>query len=216
MAIEVLVPPLGQTVDTLTLASWYKREGEAVTQGEPLFAVETDKATLDVEAPASGVVGRVTAAVGDEVKVLSAIAVIIAPGERLEEEKGRSDEPQGGRLFRHAPTTPLLDRPVAAHQRRFISPRARRLAESENVPLTAVTATGPEGAIIERDVQAYLQEAWSTGHKGRAAGEMLETKRTITPVARRMAEDAGLDLEALVGTGPRGQIAREDVVRAPL
>ncbi len=55
VATEVLVPPLGQTVDTLTLVSWYKSEGDAVQQGEPLFAVETDKATLDVEAPASGV-----------------------------------------------------------------------------------------------------------------------------------------------------------------
>ena len=75
---EVLVPPLGQTVDTLTLVSWYKNEGEAVTAGEPLYAVETDKATLDVEAPASGVLRRVTAQPGDVVKVLSAIAVIEA------------------------------------------------------------------------------------------------------------------------------------------
>ena len=76
MAAEVLVPPLGQTVDTLTLVSWYKHEGETVAQGEPLFAVETDKATLDVEAPASGVLCGVTAQPGDVVKVLSAIASI--------------------------------------------------------------------------------------------------------------------------------------------
>ena len=77
MATEVLVPPLGQTVDTLTIVSWYKQEGEAVTQGEPLYVVETDKASLDVEAPASGVLRGVTAQPGDEVKVLSAIAVIL-------------------------------------------------------------------------------------------------------------------------------------------
>ena len=76
MSTEVLVPPLGQTVDTLTLVSWYKSEGEAVIAGEPLYAVETDKATLDVEAPASGVLRRVTAGPGDVVKVLSAIARI--------------------------------------------------------------------------------------------------------------------------------------------
>ena len=81
MATEVLVPPLGQTVDTLTLVSWYKREGDAVTQGEPLFAVETDKATLDVEAPASGILAGLTANPGDEVKVLSAIAFIDAPSD---------------------------------------------------------------------------------------------------------------------------------------
>ena len=76
MSTEVLVPPLGQTVDTLTLVSWYKQEGEAVSAGEPLYAVETDKATLDVEAPATGVLRRVTASPGDVVKVLSAIARI--------------------------------------------------------------------------------------------------------------------------------------------
>ena len=81
MSTEVLVPPLGQTVDTLTLVSWYKNEGEAVIAGEPLYAVETDKATLDVEAPASGVLRGVTAKPGDVVKVLSAIAVIEAKAE---------------------------------------------------------------------------------------------------------------------------------------
>ena len=64
MPTEVLVPPLGQTVDTLIFVSWYKQEGEAVRQGEPLFVVETDKATLDVEAPASGILRRVTAQSG--------------------------------------------------------------------------------------------------------------------------------------------------------
>ena len=73
VSTEVLVP-LGQTVDTLTLVSWYKQEGEAVIAGEPLYAVETDKATLDVEAPATGVLRQVTASPGDVVKVLRAIA----------------------------------------------------------------------------------------------------------------------------------------------
>ena len=61
MPTEVLVPPLGQTVDVVKLVSWYKNEGDAVQQGEPLFVIETDKATLDVEAPAGGVLRRVTA-----------------------------------------------------------------------------------------------------------------------------------------------------------
>src|SRR5512136_2271649 len=79
MSTEVLVPPLGQTVDTVTLVAWYKHEGETVVQGEPLFAIETDKATLDVEAPASGVLRGVTAQPGDAVQALRAIAVIGEP-----------------------------------------------------------------------------------------------------------------------------------------
>ena len=193
MATEVLVPPLGQTVDTLTIVSWYKQEGETVTQGEPLYVVETDKAALDVEAPASGVLRGVTAKPGDEVKVLSAIAVI-----------GEAEAISS-----------------SASTRLFVSPRARRLAESEGVPLAAVKPTGPEGAIIERDVRAYMEGAGvrsqESGAKGQGAGDAAETpegQRSITPVARRMAEEAGLDLGAVSGTGPRGQIVREDVARA--
>ena len=83
MPIEVLVPPLGQTVDVVKLVSWYKSEGDIVQQGEPLFVIETDKATLDVESPADGTLCRVTAAPGDDVKALSAIALIAAPGEEV-------------------------------------------------------------------------------------------------------------------------------------
>lgn len=187
MAVEVLVPPLGQTVETLTLVSWYKQEGETVAQGEPLFSVETDKATLDVEAPASGVLRGVRAAPGDQVKVLATIATI-APA--------------------HLPSSffPLpSDRPPRS--RMFISPRARRLAESEGIDLAEVTPTGPEGAIIERDVRAYVDAA-------KVRAEPISTPAAISPVARRMAEEAGLDWQALTGAGPRGQITREDVEAA--
>ncbi len=76
MPVDVVAPPLGTTVDTVTLVNWYKQEGETVRAGEPLFAVETDKATLDVEAPASGILRLISCQAGNEVKVLSRIAVI--------------------------------------------------------------------------------------------------------------------------------------------
>ncbi len=190
MTTEVLVPPLGQTVDTLTLLSWYKNEGDVVRQGEPLFVVETDKASLDVEAPATGILRQVMAQPGDQVKVLNAIAVIDMPGMTV---------PGTSQSARHV------------EQRVFVSPRARRLAEGEGVSLAAVKATGPENAIIERDVRAYLQESGRRGQGAGAAAETQQTAGSITPVARRVAEEAGLDLRSLVGTGPRGQITREDV-----
>jgi pyruvate dehydrogenase E2 component (dihydrolipoamide acetyltransferase) len=205
MATEVLVPPLGQTVDTVTLVTWYKNEGEIVAQDDPLFAIETDKATLDVEAPASGVLRRVTVQPGDAVKVLSAIALIAAPDEVVAGER-RSDDLQG---------------------RIFISPRARRLAEEHNIPLTVLQATGPEGAIVERDVRAHLdaQTVPSTRLRPRPllpsttleASATLRTGRTgpaITPVARRMAEEAGLDWRVLSGSGPGDRITRDDVAQA--
>ena len=195
---EVLVPPLGQTVDTLTLVSWYKQEGEAVSAGEPLYAVETDKATLDVEAPASGVLCGVTAQPGDVVKVLSAIASI--------EVKVKVEaEPILALTSALTSTSP---------SRHFVSPRARRLAESEGIDLAAVSPTGPQGAIVERDVQAYLDEAKAKVEVEQvlaSTSASISPSTSISPVARRLAEEAGLDWQAIAGTGPRGQITREDV-----
>src|SRR5512139_1593118 len=91
MATQVLVPPLGQTVDTLSFVAWLKQEGERVQQGEALYVVETDKAMLDVEAPATGILSRVTAKKGDQVKVLASIAVIVSEGEGLD-RKGLDHE----------------------------------------------------------------------------------------------------------------------------
>ena len=190
---------MGQTVDTLTLVSWYKQEGETVAQGEPLYAVETDKATLDVEAPATGVLRGVKAKPGDVVKVLSAIAVIEAEAK------------QGS-------TSTLI---LTSTSRRFVSPRARRLAESEGIDLAEVNATGPEGAIVERDVRAYLQ---GSGIRDQGSGDTSQesavTRGTrqpaggISPVARGSRTRLDWTGEAIAGTGPRGQITKEDVEAA--
>ena len=202
MSTEVLVPPLGQTVDTLTLVSWYKQEGEAVIAGEPLYAVETDKATLDVEAPATGVLRQVTASPGDVVKVLSAIARIEVEAEA--KAKASSD-------------SALALTSALASPRLFVSPRARRLAEAEGVSLNAIKATGPQGAIVERDVRAYLDEAKAKVEVEQvltSTSASISPSTSISPVARRLAEEAGLDWQAIAGTGPRGQITREDVEAA--
>jgi pyruvate dehydrogenase E2 component (dihydrolipoamide acetyltransferase) len=201
MATQVLVPPLGQTVDVVRLVAWYKGEGERVTQGEALFAIETDKATLDVESPASGVLRQVSAQPGEEVEVLSAIGLIAAAEEAVESPETR---------FRPAALRKNLvsdPRGGDKRQRTFISPRARRLAEEHHVPLVALRASGPEGAIIERDVRAYLEA--QTG-----PATLARTERSVTPVARRMAEEAGLDWRALSGSGPGGRIGKEDVAQA--
>ncbi|MHB1355137.1 MAG: dihydrolipoamide acetyltransferase family protein [Anaerolineae bacterium] len=156
MAKQVLVPPLGTTVDTVTLVSWYKAEGETIRKGEPLFVIETDKANLDVESPATGVLRGVNAVPGDEIKALTVIAFIAEADEVVSpivhskptvddkaiESKGRPEpivvaENAGGRIF--------------------ISPRARRLAEENHILTSQLKATGPEGAIIERDVRLFLQ-----------------------------------------------------------
>ena len=187
MAHPILVPPLGQTTDTVILSAWYKQAGQPVKIGEPLFAIETDKATLDIEAQDAGILAQVSAQAGEEVKVLSAIGLIAAPGEAVstgepgsgaeyraggEGESGRAGEQERvSAVAAKAEEEPVvrrevaqpLERPVAQRERTegervFISPRARRLALAENVSWQSIAGTGPEGAIVERDVRQYLTQ----------------------------------------------------------
>ena len=223
MAVNVLAPPVGTTVDNVTIAEWYRREGETVTAGEPLLSVETDKATLDIEAPASGILRTVSAPAGATVHALSVIAVIDdnetlnhegrekvreqAPPQ--EPQKGKVDEgqenvhPGGGvrastarEQGQQSAVGGQENTPARLHV--FISPRARRLAETEKVPWETLRGSGTEGAIVERDVRAFLS---------------TRSMPTVTPVAQRVASDAGVDWKALEGTGLGGRVVRADVAR---
>ena len=197
MATEVLVPPLGQTVDSVTLVAWHKDEGESVQQGEMLFAIETDKATLDIESPAAGVLTRITAHPGDEVPVLSAIAVITAPDESVE---GKQPDRERQTFASRATSEPPKKLPCPASDRIFVSPRARRLAEEHGLPLRLLKPTGPEGAIIERDVRAYLDG-------------QIQSK--VSPGDVAGAHDAGLGQPLRAESAPRGLVVREGAAGTP-
>jgi pyruvate dehydrogenase E2 component (dihydrolipoamide acetyltransferase) len=227
MYTQIVVPPLSQTMDTVVLVEWLKKPGDAVVKGEPLFVVETDKANLEVEAPASGTLGQVTAAPGSEIKVRSVIGVILAEGEAEEggsrtaddrrsapskAQETRTEEQEAARpgpIYTGPDAKPL---PAERQSRVFASPRARHLALDVGVDLAGVRATGPQGMIVERDVRAAMRPAGQ--RQGPTAAESRPEEPGITPVARRFAEEHGLDWRALQGTGPRGQVTRDDVERA--
>ena len=88
MAINVIMPALGMAQDTAILVQWLKREGEAVTKGEPLAEIQTDKATVEIEASATGVLANVSAAAGAEIPVGQTIAVILAANEAAPKTAG--------------------------------------------------------------------------------------------------------------------------------
>jgi pyruvate dehydrogenase E2 component (dihydrolipoamide acetyltransferase) len=206
MPVDVLVPPLSATTDTLRLVEWYRQEGETVTKDEPLFAVETDKATLDVEAPASGILRHVSAQPGDEVAALSRLAVIVAPGEAWNavgvgcEVSGVGSGDVKDRRGFAGPTsntqhvTPNAKAVAASRPEDcvFISPRARRLAESRGAEWRTLRGTGPEGAIVERDVLVSLQLGQDGDDLNRGR-EVLETVRVAgarAVIATRMLQSA--------------------------
>ena len=136
MPVDILVPPLSQTMDTLILTEWVRQPGDAVVKGDVLFRVETDKATLEVESPGTGIIKEVFAQAGDEIKVRSSIGTIVEPGE---------DVPA---------SSPL------SVTRVFASPRARKVIQGHGITLSELRGlgTGPRQMVVERDVTAYLEQ----------------------------------------------------------
>jgi pyruvate dehydrogenase E2 component (dihydrolipoamide acetyltransferase) len=209
MATEVILPKLGQTMEEGTIVEWFKQEGDAVKRGEALFTVESDKATLESEAPARGYLRKILVAAGSTVPVLTPVAIIT----RTEDEDITgiqvSGVPEPGSVAQlatppevsvSAEASPEAAAPEAAPSgtaRLFASPRARMRARELGVELGPITGTGPNGRIVERDVYAYA-----------------ESLPKATPMARKVAAELGIDLRDVSGTGVGAKITQEDVEAA--
>ena len=156
MAFSVVMPALEMAQETGKLIAWRKKEGDRVTKGEPLLEVETDKAVLEVEAPADGVLAGITAAAGADIPVGKTIAWILAPGENAptENESSTAAPAARGKTESHAAQVAASAPQPSAVQSARISPKARRLAKELGVDLAAVRGSGPGGEILASDVQA--------------------------------------------------------------
>lgn len=157
MPHAVRMPALGQTTDELRIVAWLKGEGELVERGEPLLEVETDKATLQVEAAVSGTLLAIATGVDQTVAAGSVIAYIGAPGE----EVPASAPPPAAGPDEAAPSVPErpMTPPTASAERALATPAARQLARERGVDLGALRGTGPGGVVERRDVLAFLEEA---------------------------------------------------------
>jgi pyruvate dehydrogenase E2 component (dihydrolipoamide acetyltransferase) len=176
MATPILMPKQGNSVESCLIVAWKKQKGDTVNVGEVLCEVETDKAVMDVESAASGVVLGTFFAEGDDVPVQTIIAVVGNPGESITEflpnESSRGAGGQGGReentsskdsspsqLTTSSPT--VAQSPVVtaiSSRQKFVgvSPRAKKLATEKGVAVTELQGTGPHGRILERDIIAAL------------------------------------------------------------
>ena len=198
MATDVIMPALGMAQETGILIQWLKEPGDAVKAGEPLMEIETDKATVEVEAAASGVLANVSAQAGDEVPVGQVIAVILEAGEQVAAPMPVSQE---------ASTAEVAASPEReAH--RAASPLAARIATEHNVDLDLVPAEGRR--VSKADVLAYIETRQPGGNgQGAAAAARLVP---ATPKARRLAQERELSLAAIAGTGPDGAVLAQDVL----
>ena len=202
MATQVVLPKLGLTQEEGTVVRWVKTEGSRVAKGEPLFEVLTDKATIEVEAPASGILLQILVPEGTTAPVATPIAVIGEPGERIAAAARPAPAESGAAPVRALPAAQAAPAGVAAggvpvrDGRVRVSPRARALAESHGIDLRALRGSGPDGRIVERDVQRAIDGA----QRGAAP-----PARTISAVT---ATPAGPSVPSVVSARLRTIIAR--------
>ncbi|MCY4085524.1 MAG: dihydrolipoamide acetyltransferase family protein [Actinomycetia bacterium] len=166
MAIELTLPRLGQGMESGTIVRWLKSEGEHVAKGEPLYELDTEKVTQEVESDAEGVLLRILTGEGEEVPVGQPVAVIGEPGE---EAPAASTDAAGASAAVPAPTeepapavasapgavaeAPTAQPVARGPARTKASPLARRMAKERGIDLAAVRGTGPEGRIVAEDIE---------------------------------------------------------------
>ncbi len=160
MATEVIMPKVDMVMETGTFVEWLKKEGEHVNKGDPLFVIDTDKAAIEMESPADGILAGVKAKLNDVIPVTEVIAYLLAPGEKLPDKNKKVPPPQ---------TVTILAPP-----------------------------RGSDPAVVEMVAALAAEEGPS--------------KVRVTPVARHLAENLGLDLTKIPGRGPRGRIHKADVL----
>ena len=204
MAVPVIMPRQGQSVESCIITKWGKQVGDKVAMGDILFSYETDKAAFDEEAKAEGTVLAIFFEEGDDVPCLTNVMVIGNEGESVAEF-----DPNGGAAAEAAPAeaaaeaAPAAEAPAAAEEEEVsapvavvgdlrISPRAKALAEKHGADLSKVVPTGPDGRVIARDVQKLIDNG------------MLVT------AAARASYQGGIE-----GTGIGGRVSLNDLEKKP-
>ena len=194
MAVSVVMPALEMAQETGKLLAWLKKEGEPVKKGEPLLEIETDKVTVEVEAPADGVLASLKAHEGADVPVGQTIAWIVAPGEKapVEAAPTATGRAMSATQARDLPAAKAAPSPEPERIR--ASPKARRMAKDLGVDLSKLRGTGPGGAISGDDVEAAARShvpvapAVLPPAAPAAAPAPSPAAGTLSNIARLMAE----------------------------
>ena len=206
-AKEVIMPKVDMVMDEGTFVEWLKEEGDHVKKGEPLFIILTDKANIEIEAPADGILAGVKVQPGDTIPVAAVIAHILEPGEELPAGvkarptvAPRADAPSDDGTAppsKFAPSTAEGAEPGKGKVR--ATPVARRMAAEMGIDLAQVTGRGPRGRIHKADVLAFARQQQGTVHPVEAAAPVAPVLDVPLPDARKK--------EVVPLTGPRKIIA---------
>lgn len=224
MPINITMPALSPTMEEGNLSKWLVKEGDKIAPGDVIAEIETDKATMEVEAVDEGTIAKIVVPAGSEgVKVNALIAILAEEGEDVAaaakgaasapkaEAKAETpkEEPKPAAAPVTAPAPAKAEQPAAANKgdRVFASPLARRIAKESGVDIAVVKGTGPHGRVVQRDVEAALAAGGVN-----AAAPKAEAVSAIAP--KPMSDDAVLKLfeegtyEIVPHDGMRKTIAR--------
>lgn len=163
MVTKVVMPKLSLTMKEGSVGKWYKKEGEPVEKGEPIVEIVSEKATYDLEAPASGVLRKIFVEEGVDALVNAVLAVITLPNETYSEIETAAETAQ---MVEETRDTALA------------SPAAKRLAKEHNVDLSQVVSSGPEGRIIEEDIRKFVEKTTSVSPRVKEVIQLSGFRKT--------------------------------------
>ncbi len=202
---EILLPKMGNSVEEAEIVKWFKQEGDSIEAGEPLFSIQTDKAEVECESTASGVLRKILLPEGVEAPVLTVVALVGGADEALPDLScyGGANSVSASETAPAAAPAPVMETASLQSAAAFpgqasASPRARKAAQALGVDLASLAGSGVGGRVMEGDVAAAA---------GRDAVK-------ITPTARRMVANVGIDASSIAGSGIGGKITKADVARA--
>ncbi|MFL0356588.1 2-oxo acid dehydrogenase subunit E2 [Erythrobacter sp. GH1-10] len=217
MPIEIKMPALSPTMEEGTLAKWLVKVGDTISSGDIMAEIETDKATMEFEAVDEGTLAAIVVEEGTEnVAVGAVIAMLAEEGEDV----GDVSAPSGDAASAPAPSPAPAPAAAASDDGPAATPTARKLAEANGIDLGQIEGTGPKGKITKGDVEeamggggaASVTGASPTPSPAPSPASASSGDRIIaSPLARRIAEQKGIDLAQVSGTGPNGRIVKADI-----
>jgi pyruvate dehydrogenase E2 component (dihydrolipoamide acetyltransferase) len=237
MSTEVTMPTLGLTMEEGTVTEWLKQEGDSVAKDEPLFVVETDKASMEVPSPTGGVLQKIIAEVGATVPVRQAVAVIGETagdgGRKAEGGGGPAEAPaaaQAQATEAPQPMQPAVAEPAAAEPAVASAPTQVPAPPAPRPPPSAPASgerlrVSPRARRVAGELQVDVRDLRGSGPEGRIierdiraaaeAGQAVPAERVVaSPLARKLAAEHGIELTGLQGSGPAGRIVEKDVMAA--
>jgi pyruvate dehydrogenase E2 component (dihydrolipoamide acetyltransferase) len=206
------LPDIGEGLTEGEVTKWHVKVGDTVAENQPIANVLTDKAEVEIPSPRAGKIAKLYAKPGEKVRVHAALVDLEPAGGGKTTQQTRTAEAA------HAaqPNNPAASRersagPAASTQGIAATPMVRQLAKKLGVDIAQVHGTGPEGRVLEKDVKAF---SGGNGHAAPASPPRSTTTANATPAVQRLAQQLGVDLARVQGTGPGGRIAEWDVRKA--